>query len=103
HPPYATALSLAETEIAPRDEWYNVIGRVTVLGWGEKLTPGSLDDDVAQVLKERKVVMLYGHGSFAIGQLLEEAFSYTTVLEEASKVLCLLKSINSNKKQENQP
>jgi L-fuculose-phosphate aldolase len=39
--------------------------------------------------------MVYGHGSFAIGQLLEEAFSFTTVLEEAAKVLCLLKSIHS--------
>ena len=95
HPPYSTALSLAEQEIVPRDEWYDVIGKVPVLGFGQNLKPGSLDETVAQELKDRRVVMLYGHGSFSIGQLLEEAFSFTTVLEEAAKVLCLLKSINS--------
>ena len=96
HPPYATALSLAEKEIVPKDEWYDVIGKVPVLGWGQNLKPGDLDEAIALELKERKVVMLYGHGRFAIGPLLEEAFSLTTVLEEASKVLCLLKSINSD-------
>jgi ribulose-5-phosphate 4-epimerase/fuculose-1-phosphate aldolase len=34
---------------------------------------------------------------FGYLQLFEEAFSFTTVLEEAAKVLCLLKSINSGK------
>jgi len=95
HPPHATAISLIEREIVPRDEWYEVIGRVPVLGWGLSLKPGCLDSTVAEELKERHVVMLYGHGSFATGQLLEEALSFTTVLEEASKVLCLLRSLGS--------
>ena len=97
HPPYATAFSIAEHEIVPKDEWYDVIGKVPVLGWGQNLKPGCLDEEVARELKDRRVVMLYGHGSFSIGQILEEAFSFTTVLEEAAKVLCLLKSISSDK------
>ncbi len=97
HPPYATALSMVEKEIVPKDEWYDVIGKVPVLGWGTEIKPGTNEDLVSQALKERHVVMLYGHGSFAVGQLLEEAFSFTTVLEESSKVLCLLKSISSNR------
>jgi len=95
HPPYANTLALVEKEIVPRDEWLEVIGRVPVLGWGMEIKPGMLDDVIADALKEHRVVMVYGHGSFAIGQLLEEAFSFTTVLEEAAKVLCLLKSIHS--------
>jgi len=64
HPPHAVALSLVETEIVPNDaEGLAMIGRVPILG------------------------------SFAIGQLLEEAYSCTTMLEESCKVTCLLKSL----------
>jgi L-fuculose-phosphate aldolase len=37
--------------------------------------------------------MVHGHGSFAIGQLLDEAHNYTTSLEESCQVICLLKSL----------
>jgi L-fuculose-phosphate aldolase len=37
--------------------------------------------------------MVHGHGSFAIGQLLEEAYNFTTTLEESCHVICLLKSL----------
>ena len=96
HPPHATALSLVEKEIVPKDEWYSVIGRVPVIGYGQEVKPGSFYNEISEALKCRYVAMLYGHGCFAVGQLLEEAFSFTTVLEEAAKVLCLLKSLNSN-------
>ncbi len=96
HPPHANALSLVENEIVPKDEWLQVIGRVPVVGWGQEMKPGGFYNEIAKALQGRYVVMLYGHGSFAIGQLLEDAFSYTTVLEEAAKVLCLLKSLHSS-------
>lgn len=99
HPPHAVALSLVDKEIVPRDEWLDVIGRVPVLGWGLEIKPGCLDDVVADALKQQRAVMLFGHGSFTTGQLLEEAFSFTTVLEEAARVLCLLKSISSKQPQ----
>ena len=95
HPPHATALSLIENEIVPRDEWYQVIGRVPVIGWGMEVKPGCFENETGDSLKDRHVVMLYGHGCFAVGQLLEEAFSFATVLEEAARVLCLLKSLHS--------
>ncbi len=40
--------------------------------------------------------MLYGHGSFAVGQLLEDAYHGTAMLEESSQVTCLLKSLQVN-------
>ncbi len=95
HPPHATALSLVEKEIVPRDEWQDVIGTVPVVGWGLDVKPGSLGEEIADALKNRHVVIVYGHGCFAVGQLLEEAFSFTTVLEEAAKVLCLLRSLHT--------
>jgi L-fuculose-phosphate aldolase len=94
HPPHAVALSLVETEIVPSSaEDRTEIGRVPVLGWNMEVKPGGLADVIAQALKQNKIVMVCGHGSFAIGQLLEEAHNYTTTLEESCRVICLLRSL----------
>jgi L-fuculose-phosphate aldolase len=94
HPPHAVALSLTETEIMPIDtEGMSLLGKVPVLGWNMEVKPGGLADVIAQALKQRRIVMVHGHGSFAIGQLLEEAQNYTTSLEESCQVICLLKSL----------
>lgn len=94
HPPHAVALSLTETEIAPNDtEGLSIAERVPVLGWHMEVKPGGMADMIAQALKQYRIVMVHGHGSFAIGQLLEEAHSCTTMLEESCRVNCLLKSL----------
>jgi L-fuculose-phosphate aldolase len=94
HPPHAVALSLTETEIVPTDtEGLSIVGRVPVLGWNMEVQPGGLADIIAQALKQHRIVMVHGHGSFAIGQLLEEAHNCTTTLEESCQVICLLKSL----------
>jgi L-fuculose-phosphate aldolase len=94
HPPHSVALSLTETEIVPIDtEGMSLLGKVPVLGWNMEVKPGGLADVIAQALKQRRIVMVHGHGSFAIGQLLEEAQNYTTSLEESCQVICLLKSL----------
>jgi L-fuculose-phosphate aldolase len=94
HPPHAVALSLTETEIVPMcTEGLSLLGRVPVLGWHMAVKPGGLADIIAQALRRHHIVMVHGHGSFAIGQLLEEAHDYTTTLEESCRVACLLKSL----------
>ena len=94
HPPHAVALSLTETEIVPNDtEGLSIVSRVPVLGWRMTVRPGGLADIIAQALKQHRIVMVHGHGSFAIGQLLEEAHNYTTTLEESCQVICLLRSL----------
>jgi L-fuculose-phosphate aldolase len=94
HPPHAVALSLTETEIVPIDtEGLSMVGRVPVLGWHMEVKPGGLADIIARALKQHRIIMVHGHGSFAIGQLLEEAHNYTTTLEESCQVICLLKSL----------
>jgi len=94
HPPYAVALSLVETEIVPNFvEGLAALGEIPVLGWHMEVKPGGLADIIAETLKQHRIVMIHGHGSFATGQLLEEAHNYTTSLEESSQVLCLLKSL----------
>jgi len=58
-----------------------------------EVKPGSLSGEIAQALKEQRLVMVHGHGSFAIGQLLGEAYNLTTILEESCRILCLLRSL----------
>ncbi|MBI4186406.1 MAG: aldolase [Chloroflexi bacterium] len=96
HPPHAIALSLVDTEIVPSDiEGLTVIDRVPVLGWNMEVKPGGLADVIAQALKRYKVVMVHGHGSFAVGQLLDEAYDYTATLEESCRVICVLRSMQA--------
>ena len=94
HPPHAVALSLTGPEIVPSDaEGLSIVGQIPVLGWHTNVTHDMLADMIAQALKQRRIVMIHGHGSFAIGQLLEEAHNYTTMFEESCRVVCLLRSL----------
>jgi len=91
HPPHAVALSLTEKEIVPGVEDFSLIA-VPVVGWSDELEKECLADIVARKLQQHHIIMVHNHGSFAIGQLLEEAYNLTTALEHSSQVFCLTKS-----------
>jgi L-fuculose-phosphate aldolase len=98
HPPHSIALSMKEREIVPGSaEGFNTIGAVPVLGWDMEVKPGGLADIISEALKDRRIIIVHGHGTFATGQLLEEAFNYSTTLEENCQVICLLKSLEAGK------
>ena len=92
HPPHAVALSLTEKEIMPAGEDFSLIGEAPVVGWSDELEKECLADIVARELQQHHIIMVHNHGSFAIGQLLEEAYNLTTALEHSSQVYCLTKS-----------
>jgi L-fuculose-phosphate aldolase len=92
HPPHAVALSMTDKEIVPSVDDFSLIGTVPVMGWNVDLKEEGLADVVAQALKQHRIIMVHNHGSFAIGQLLEEAYNLTTALEHSSQVLCLMRS-----------
>ncbi len=103
HPPLAVARSMAAQEITLDDsEGSYILKKVPVVE--TRLTVGA--KEVAEILpaylKDFKLVMLKGHGSFAIGMLLEEALSYTSTLEHSLKI-SLYKDMFSglNNKKEN--
>jgi len=101
HPSHSVALSLTESEIVPSDaEAFSVIGQVPVLGWHMEVKPGGLADIIAEALEQHRVVMVHGHGSFATGQLLEEAYNCTAALEESCRVICLLRSLQTGSTRE---
>jgi len=93
HPPHAVALSIRDKEIMPGVEDSSLIGTVPVVGWSEELEKECLADIVARALKQHHIIMVHNHGSYAIGQLLEEAYNFTTALEHGSQVLCLTRSL----------
>lgn len=96
HPPFAIALSLLEEEIRPVDtEGIYYFKSVPVVG--AQLTVGS--EEVAEklppLLQNYKVAVVRGHGSFAVGQMLEEAFQWTSSLEATCKALFLYRLLTS--------
>lgn len=96
HPPHSIALSLKERKIIPNSaEGFDTTGEVPVLGWRMEVKPGGMAEIIATALKEKRIVMVHGHGTFGTGQLLDEAYNYTTTLEENCQVICLLKSLDT--------
>ena len=95
HPAYAVALSFAEREIIPCDlEGSLLLPKVPVLGWDTEVKPEKFAEEIAEALKGCKIVLVRTHGSFAVGQSLEEAYHYTTALEQSCQLLYLLKTLH---------
>ena len=97
HPPYAVVLSFTEEVIVPRDvEGRALLSKVPVLSAEMVDKLEGLAGEIARLVMEHKVVLVRGHGSFAVSQLLEEAYYYTVVLERSCRVLYLLKALQVN-------
>lgn len=95
HPPYTVALSLLEDEIIPQDkEGKTSLGRVPIINpESADENTQDLENEISRILCESSIVIVKGHGTYATGQLLEEAYHQTTVLEESCHILCILKSL----------
>jgi L-fuculose-phosphate aldolase len=85
HPPYATLLSMVSDELVPVDSEGSYLFKKVPVVSVEK-TVGSQESAqlVSEALKDYKIVMLRGHGSFARGDLLEDAFMLTSSLEASA-------------------
>jgi len=57
-----------------------------------------LAEILANVLSKRRGAIVYGHGSFAIGQTLGEAYEVTTQLEHSCKIKYLYELASSERK-----
>jgi L-fuculose-phosphate aldolase len=88
HPPFAVALSLLREKIVPVDpEGLLLCPEIPVVAG----PPGSqrLGDRVAEALLRGRVAVARGHGTFAAGKDLEEAYLVTSAAEHACRVLSL--------------
>jgi L-fuculose-phosphate aldolase len=95
HPPYATLLSMIQDEIIPVDsEGSYLFKKIPVVS--TETTIGSREASVviSDYLREYKLVMLRGHGSFARGDMLEEAYLLTSSLEASAFFVYHLRDVN---------
>jgi len=95
HPRTAIAFSLSRDELVPIDnEASYLLKKIPVVT--EEFASGTpqMAHKVAEALKNYKIIMLRGHGSFATGQTLEEAFHWSSTLEESCQIELAVKAIN---------
>ena len=91
HPPYTVVLSFNREAIVPLDsEASYLLHRVPVLAAEKTVGSAEVAGLVAPALQDYKIVVLRGHGTFATGQFLEEAFQWTSCLEAASTIAYLV-------------
>lgn len=94
HPPHAITMSLLEEMIRPVDtEGAILLGEVPVIVAREAVGSMEVARPASETLKSRRVVMVRGHGSFAVGEDLLEALCYTSALEDSCKILLMLKGL----------
>lgn len=85
HPPYATLLSMMQDEIIPIDsEGSYLFKKVPVIAVEKTIGSEEAANIVSEALRDYKVVMMRGHGSFARGDMPEEAYMFTSSLEASS-------------------
>lgn len=91
HPPHATALSLISETVKPKDsEGAILLGEVPVIMCKKTVGSKEVAMQASEFLKDHKIVMVRGHGCFAIGQTLEEALCYTSALDASCHIILLL-------------
>lgn len=88
HPPHAVACSLSVDRIVPVDSEGTLLApRIPVVGGA--YGSDDLAEQVAGALKVYRVVVARGHGTFAAGENLDEAYSLTSLAEHSCRILFL--------------
>ncbi len=95
HPRTAIAFSLSRNEFVPIDnEGSYLLKKVPVVAKEFASGTPEMAEKVAEELRNYKIVLLRGHGSFATGQTLDEAFQWSSTLEESCQIALWAKLID---------
>ena len=92
HPPCAVAASLVMDVVVPEDsEGEMFCPKIPVV----QGAPGSQEiaENVTRALSSSKLVIARGHGTFAAGKTLDEAYVYTSMAEHSCRVLIFKRSL----------
>jgi L-fuculose-phosphate aldolase len=79
HAPFAVTLSLGNCPTPHQ---------VSVIGQSDRIVPGALGAEIAGALNLHEMVLVRGHGPFAIGQTLAEACRLTLEFETECRRIC---------------
>ncbi|MSQ27161.1 MAG: aldolase [Dehalococcoidia bacterium] len=94
HPIAAMALSLLEDVLEPIDaEGRRLLKQVPVIGSSVIEATREVAEEVAAALGEHPAVLVRGHGSFTVGQLLDEAHRWTSVLEQSAQLIIAVRQL----------
>lgn len=97
HPLTATALSLVQEEIIPIDvEGSYYIRKIPIVEFEFGSGSKEMEEELPRMLKNYKIVMVRGHGAFAIGDFLEEALQYSHILENVSRIIYMAKTMGGD-------
>lgn len=89
HPRHAIALSFELDRFVPEDlEGSLHLQEVPVVPQGPRQV-----EEIALALRERRIVLLRGHGAYAKGRDLWEALHWTTALEESAEIAAIRKRL----------
>jgi L-fuculose-phosphate aldolase len=93
HPPHVVAASLVMNEIIPLDCEGGMFCPVISVVEGK---PGSdeIGRNVAEALRLANIVVVKGHGTFAAGRGLDEAYILTSLVEHSCRILWLLGTLH---------
>jgi len=88
HPRTAITLSLSRDEIIPIDnEGSYLLRKIPVISVEMASGSSEMAEAVSDALRGYKIVMQRGHGCFATGQTLEEAYHWVSALEEVCDII----------------
>ncbi|NLJ77005.1 MAG: aldolase [Peptococcaceae bacterium] len=97
HPVYAISLSLLLEEIIPIDaEGAYLLDKIPVLEAKVSIGSPEVEEKLPALLKNHKIALVRGHGSFAIGDTLEEAYHWTSCLESICRIIYLTRTLEKH-------
>lgn len=101
HPLHATALSLVQDAVVPVDsEGSYLLHRVPVVATARTVGSQEVAQRLPPALRDHKIALLRGHGAFAVGELLEEAYMVSSTLEASARILCLVRALGEDRLRE---
>ncbi|MFO8132736.1 MAG: aldolase [Thermoplasmatota archaeon] len=97
HTPYAIALSLVRGDIVPvDDEGRYHLKKVPVLDVANSIGSAEVEQRLPELLQRHNAAILKGHGTFAHGENLEEAYNWITVVESICHLIYLVETLGGD-------
>lgn len=100
HPGHAIAVSITDNKVVPQDaEGISLFKAASII----RVRDGAGSEEAARLLPSflsngNKIAMVKGHGSFAVGENLEEAYKYTSSLENSCKIIIAVRASGGQQK-----
>ena len=96
HPIHATALSIVSQVVEPVDtEGSHLLGQVRVVVANETVGSAEVAELLPPILRNDRIALVRGHGAFAVGETLEEAYMVSSALEASARILCLVRTLGT--------